>query len=348
MKHIKLTITPVKCFLILLIIGNTALWSMDENQIRIKLATLAPNGSVWISALEEMAQKWEEETNGFVKLVIYPGGVVGDESHVVRKMRIGQFNAATLTTVGLSNLDSAVTAFHIPLLYQSYEELDYVREKLADDIYIRLRDAGFVVLNWGDAGWVHFFTHTPITRPDELRTMKLFVWSNESGDMFLWKRLGFNPIPLAATDIALGLNTGLINALDTTPLLALSNQWFAMANHMTDLKWAPIVGATVITSTTWNNIPTEYQKVMLRAAKDMERKLMNEIRALNEESVKVMEEHGLIVHQVKEQDYELWKELVQEAYPYIRGRYVSEIYFDKAFNLLDEYRLNIKTNSKDK
>ncbi|MEK0371240.1 MAG: TRAP transporter substrate-binding protein DctP, partial [Nitrosopumilus sp.] len=113
---------------------------------------------------------------------------------------------------------------------------------------------------------VHFFTQTPMTRPEELKAMELFVWSNESSVYSLWVEMGFHPVPLAATDITMGLNTGMINAFDTTPIAALSNQWFPLANHMADMKWAPLVGATVIKVETWKKIPVEYRKVMLQIA----------------------------------------------------------------------------------
>ena len=116
---------------------SSFLWSGDQETLRIKLATLAPKGSVWTLALQEMGQRWAKETDGFVKLIIYPGGVGGDESHVVRKMRIGQFDAATLTTVGLSGIDSAITAFsHIPLLYQNYSELLMFRTSLQSFMWL--------------------------------------------------------------------------------------------------------------------------------------------------------------------------------------------------------------------
>jgi len=177
--------------------------------IRIKLATLAPRGSIWHSALEQMGQTWEKETDGLITFVVYPGGIAGDEAHIVRKMLIGQLNAAMLTTVGLSNIDSSVTALsHIPLLYESYEELDYIRSALRTEISANFAEKGFIILNWGDAGWVHFFTQLPMRIPDDLRCMKLFFWSNESGNPALWKKMGFHVRPRAVPSYQPTRSTG--------------------------------------------------------------------------------------------------------------------------------------------
>jgi TRAP-type C4-dicarboxylate transport system substrate-binding protein len=310
--------------------------------IRIKLATLAPRGSIWHSALEQMGQTWEKETDGLITFVVYPGGIAGDEAHIVRKMLIGQLNAAMLTTVGLSNIDSSVTALsHIPLLYESYEELDYIRSALRTEISANFAEKGFIILNWGDAGWVHFFTQLPMRIPDDLRCMKLFFWSNESGNPALWKKMGFHVVPLAATDILIALESGMINAFDTTPLAALANQWFAQVQYMADLQWAPLVGMTIIDKKIWDQIPTKYQHRLMVAAAESEKILKYESRILEQEAIDIMESKGLTINRLSLDELQEWKTLVQEVYPYIRGKIIPAVYFDRVIQLHEEYQLTI-------
>ncbi|MGB5999995.1 MAG: TRAP transporter substrate-binding protein DctP, partial [Thermoanaerobaculia bacterium] len=121
----------------------------------IKLATLVPDGSVWDKALKEMGADWKESSDGRVTLRIYPGGVAGDEPDVVRKMRIGQIQAASLTVTGLSEIDPAFKVFTIPLFYDSYEELLFVLEAMEPYLAAKLEARGFVFVHWGHAGWVH-------------------------------------------------------------------------------------------------------------------------------------------------------------------------------------------------
>ena len=84
-------------------------------KIIIKMATLAPEGTEWHGMLIEMGQKWKEVTDGTVELRIYPGGVVGDERDMIRKIRIGQIHAAAVTTEGLSELNPDIYSLIIPL-----------------------------------------------------------------------------------------------------------------------------------------------------------------------------------------------------------------------------------------
>jgi hypothetical protein len=124
--------------------------------VLIKMGTVAPDGSPWHQILQHMGQQWQKVSGGKVTLRIYPGGVLGDEPDMITKMRIGQLQAVALSGSGLSRLEPAVACLQIPMMIESYEELDYVRDRVAPRLEKLLDEKGYVVLNWGDAGWVHF------------------------------------------------------------------------------------------------------------------------------------------------------------------------------------------------
>ena len=155
-----------------------------------------------------MGEDWRKATGGAVTLRIYPGGVVGDEKAMIRKMRVGQLQAATVTGLGLASLDKSFYALLVPMMFADDGELDRVRERLAPMLERQLEQQGFVVLAWGDAGWISFFTKTPVTRPAEVMATKLFVGTDDSTVVQLYKETGFNPVQLSAMDILPGLQTG--------------------------------------------------------------------------------------------------------------------------------------------
>ena len=312
---------------------------LDAKKINIKLATLAAHGSPWDLRLREMGQNWRDESNGEVKQTIYPGGDAGDESAVIRKMRIGQLNAATLSTGGLAYIVPEFTAIsHIPMLYNSDEEKDYVREKMTPELIEKLEAKGYVFLHWGEVGWVRYFAKSPIRVPNDLKSHKLFVWADEGSDMEMHESLGFSPVPLAATDLLVALQTGMVTAFNTTPLLALGGQWFAGAKHMANMRWAPLMGGTIMQKKIWDQISPEIQTLIINASKKAETELTNEIRELDDKAIEVMEEYGLVAHDVSEDELDEWRELVKTVYPYVRGDIVPEKAFDKAIKLRNEFR----------
>src|SRR5580692_8283409 len=258
-------------------------------QTVVKMGTLAPEGSPWHEALQSMAQRWRTISGGQIKLVIYPGGVLGDEPDMVNKMRIGQIQAAGLSGAGLSGIEPGVMALQIPMMFDSYEELDFVRERVAPRLEKMMEDRGYLVLNWGDVGWVHFFTIRPATRLADMRNMKLFTWAGDNDTLELWKANGFRAVPLAATEILTGLQTGLIDAVPTTPLYALLNQSFGIARNMNDVKWAPLIGATVVSKRVWDSIPAAQRTIMLAAARDAGVGMQGAIRKMGDDAIATMQ-----------------------------------------------------------
>jgi TRAP-type C4-dicarboxylate transport system substrate-binding protein len=317
------------------LLGLTAGASAADQGMVIKLGTLAPEGSPWDLIMRDMGEKWKQAG---VKLNIYPGGVLGDEPDFVSKMRIDQIQAGVLTVVGLAQIDKGVQALSIPMLYKSYEESDYVRKKMQPILEKRLLAKGFKVLNWGEAGWVRFFGKTPILTPDDLKKMKFFVWGDDTDTLNLWKSAGFSPVPLAATDILPNLQTGLINSFDTTPISALSFQWFALAPHMTNMRWAPLVGATIITTKAWNKIPMASRPAILKASAAAGVRFKDEIRAKEDEFTNEMVKKGLVIHDITPEQYAQWEKLFTDAYPQISGVVVPADMMQMAIKYRDEYR----------
>ena len=325
-------LTLVSCILVSL--ANMA----GAQQIVVKMATLAPKGSSWHLILQEMGEKWKTASGGRVTLTLYPGGVAGDDEDVVRKMRLGTLNGGLLTSIGLGNIDRNVLALQVPMMYQSYEELDYVRDQMSPNLEKIFEQKGFVVMNWADAGWVHFFAKTPVRTPDDLRALKLFTSGGDVRTIELWKAAGFKPVPLPATEISTALQTGLVTALPSPPQAAVLLQWYNHAKNMTDLKWAVLMGATVISKASWDKIPAELHGPLLEAAHQAGKRLRDEIRQRSPMDVEAMVKRGLVVVHLDAAAVDLWRHTAEDAYPRLRDNYVPAQAFDEAKRLRDEYR----------
>jgi TRAP-type C4-dicarboxylate transport system substrate-binding protein len=307
-------------------------------QTVIKMGTLAPDGSPWHQTLQSMGERWRKISAGQVKLVIYPGGVLGDEPDMVNKMRIRQIQAAGLSGAGLSGIEPGVMALQIPMMFDSYEELDYVRERVAPRLEKMVEARGYVVLNWGDVGWVHFFTTRPASRMGDMRKMKLLTLAGDNDTLELWKANGFRAVPLAATDILTGLQTGLVEAVPNTPLFALLDQSFGIARNMIDVKWAPLIGATVITRRMWDSLPAAQRSDMMKAAREAGVSLRDGIRKMGDEAIVTMQKRRLQVIHADAAALAEWRREAEGVYPKLRGGQVPAELFDEVRKLRDEYR----------
>ncbi len=298
------------------------------NPVQIRLGTLAPSGSSFHTALVEMGQKWRDMSAGSVKLTIYPDGTQGGEADMVRMMRAGILTAGMFTVVGLSEIDPSVGGLSfLPLTFRSWEEYDYVVEKLSPRLEKLLLDKGFVVLFWGDAGWVRFFSKTPAVRPDDFKQFKMFTWAGDANQVDLMKALGYHPVPRETADILPGLRTDLINAIPLPPNQAMLGQCYTVAKNMLALKWTVLSGAAIIRKDTWDKIPPDLQKQLRSAAAAAGAKIRASDRKEDEESIAAMQKKGLVVNPVTPQAEEEWQRLTKVIYPEIRGKGGSGRYF---------------------
>ncbi len=312
-------------------------------QIIINVGTAAPEGSPWHQILQKTREDWAKLSGGKYTMRIYPSGTLGDESAMILKVRIGQLQAVALSAAGLVQIEPAVACLQIPMLIDSYEEFDYVRERLSPKLEAMLEKRGFIVLQWSDVGWVHFFLKTPVRTPAEIRKIKLFTSAGDPEAEKLYKEFGFQVVPLAVTDLLPSLQTNLIQAFDVPPLFALLDQSFGAAKNMIDLKWAPLAGVTLLSRKTWDRIPADQRPEFLKLARAASGRVRAEIRKMGDDAVLEMQKRGLNLVRLTPAEQAEWRKEAEAAYPKLRGRIIPEDLFDEAVRLHNEFRAKRKT-----
>ena len=315
-----------------------ALFSVNAFTQTIRVGTIAPQGTYWHQVLQETAQEWSRISGGSVRVTIYPGGVQGSETEMLRKVRFHQLQAVALSGAALPYADPSLGGLQIPLLMETNEEFDYILEKMRPKLEENLNRSGFVVLQWSDAGWVHFFTTQPTRTLADVKKTKLFTSAGNPKVEKLLKDFGFNPIPISASELLPALQTGLIDAFDVPPLFALANQSFGLAKNMLDVKWAPLAAATLISRQAWDTLPQELRPKLLEAARQVGDRSRVRIRQLDNDAVAEMTKHGLNVIHVEGSALAEWRAQTEAAYPKLRGELVAADVFDEVIRLRDRYR----------
>jgi len=337
------------CVLVVLLGVGAA--TAKPREIELRMGTLAPHGSRWHTLLVEMGQKWRDASDGTVQLRIQAGGQAGDEPDMVRKMRTGTIDAAALTIVGLSLITPEPQGLSVPRLLRTYDELDYVRDRIAPELEKKIGDKGFIVLNWADAGWIRFVSTVPVTSPAEMRKLKLFTWTGDQLALDLWQDFGFRPVPLAGTDILPSLRTGMIDAAPMTALTALATQTQTVARHLLAIEWAPLVGGTVIAErhsgkrkSKWSRIPADIQEKLRAIAVETGDRMRVEIREQDAEALEAMRKREVTIHELTPELEAQWTELAEKAWPRIREDIVGPAFFDRLLELRDQHRASVRAS----
>ena len=305
----------------------------------LKVATIAPKGSIYHRVLQEMGEAYRRTSGPEARFIIYTDSIQGTEADTVRRMRVGQLDASMITVVGLSEIDPSVAALqYMPMMFRSWDELDHVREKLRPELEAKLAAKGFVVLIWGEGGWVQFFTKDPITHPEEFKRARIFAWSGDILQASVMKSQGYQPVAIPLADILPALETGMIDTVPVAPLWALIGQFDRITRHMLRINWVPIVGATVMRRQTFEALRPETREALLAASNKATEELRAHRAVQDEESIRAMQKRTLKVTEMTPDLEQEWRAMAERSWPLVRGTMVPAETFDRVRAILAEYR----------
>ena len=324
-----------KIFAAMILCAATAM----AQQYIIKFATLAPEGSTWMNIMKEMDQAVRKESGGRVGFKLYAGGVAGDETDVLRKIRLGQYHSAGFTGVGMGRIAPVVRILDAPFYFKDHDEVDIVLEKFDGEFRKAFEDNGFVLLGWAEVGNVFVFTNKPITKVQDLNGVKMWQWEGDPVAEAAFKALNLKTIPLSISDVLTSLQTGLIDGVYTSPLAAVSLQWFTAVKYMFNVPLTNSAGAVLIVKKEFDRYPPDIQDILLRNGKSFMRKLTLRSREDNEKSLVSLQKSKIVFTKpASPKAAEEYDEIGRMARKSMAGKLYSEdllVRFDKA---LEEYR----------
>ncbi len=309
--------------------------SASAQEVQVKLATLAPQGSPWHNLLKELAERWTAVSAGKVKLRIYAGGTQGSEGDMLRKMGVGQLQAASITNIGMHDLLKEPSVYSTPGIVDSAVEFQAVFPRVEKKLEALLLDRDYVVLNWAQVGTVQIFCSKPYRSPAEMHDARFFVWDGDPASVDAFRQVGFRPVVLSATDMVPSLQTGMINCLTQPAAYVLTARLFEKANKMIDYPWAYLIGATLVRKETWDKVPADLRPKLIAIARELGARIDAEAKRVNDDAVAAMQKQGLEIVKV---DPAVWRAAAERSWTAVRGKVVPAEFFDEVVKYRDEYR----------
>jgi len=335
--HRYIVITMVIIGLVIALVG-TPLAESGEEGIVIKMATLAPEGSSWMKRFNAINAEVMEKTENTVRFKIYPGGVLGDEKDMLRKMQIGQIHGAALTTAGLAVLFKDINVVHIPFFFQDYGEVDYVLGKMGSYFKKGFEDNGYIILGWSEAGFVYLMSTVPVSSVSELQKAKVWIWHESPMSKAIFDEVGVAAIPLSIPDVLVGLQTGLVDVVYAPPTVAISLQWFTRVKYLTNVPLSYIGGGLVVKKDIFRKMPQSSQEVIIEIFQRHLDQLKTVTRKENQEAIRVMEKHGVTILTPPQDQVAEFKRLSDAAMAHLGGKSFSKEVLDEVTAHLEDYR----------
>lgn len=304
----------------------------------IKIGTLIPEGSTWVKNLKALNETITAATDGRVRLKIYAGGVLGDENDMLRKMLSGQIQGSVLTASGMGILNRDMQVLQVPFLLKSYDEVDHLLAGMQDYLQQGLDAKGYVLLGWSEGGFVRLMSMVPASTLEELRSAKVWIWQDAPMAAIIFEEAGLAGIPLSATDVLMGLQTGLVDVVYAPPAGAIALQWFTKIKYLNELPLTYTVGGIVVQKKVFQRLSPEDQAVVKENFHTYMDQLKHNVRRENKEALEVMAQSGVKIVNSPEEEIVKFNALSQRAVErYVKERFSQEA-LDKVRSLLDQYR----------
>jgi TRAP-type C4-dicarboxylate transport system substrate-binding protein len=291
-----------------------------------------------MKAFTALNSEVKKKTENKVQFRIYPGGVLGDEMDMLRKMKIGQIQGVALTSAGLSALFRQIDVLQIPFLFQKYEEVDAVLAKMDSFFRKGFEDNGYILLGWSEAGFIYLMSTVPISSVANLQKAKVWIWEQSPMSKAIFDEAKVSAIPLSIPDVLVGLQTGLVNVVYSPPTGAISLQWFTKIKYLTDVPLVYLAGAIVVKKETFQQISPSDQSALI----EISRRHLDQLKAVtrneNREAIQVMIKHGTKIVTPSKDQIDEFKKLSSQAMSRLGSQSFSKKVFNEVYSILEENR----------
>ncbi len=304
----------------------------------VKFATLAPEGSTWIKIMREYDAAIRAQSGGRLGFKIYAGGVAGDEKDVVRKIKLGQYNAAGFTGVGINEIAKKVRVLDAPFLFKNHDDVDFIVNKFDKEFQQALEDGGFVLLGWAEVGFVYIYSGGPVGSAEDLRNTKIWMWEGDPIAEAAFQAIGVSPIPLSITDVSTSLQTGMINAVYSPPYALIALSWFTRVKYMMGVPLANSQGAVLISRKMFDAMPKDLQDILVTNGRKYFRQLTLASRLENEKAISTLKDKGITVISPTKEVAAQFESTGKKARQLLVGKLFSQEFLDQVESSVRTYR----------
>ncbi len=306
----------------------------------LKIATVAPEGSAWMREMRAAAAAVKERTEGRVRLKFYPGGVMGNDKTVLRKMRAGQLHGGAFTSGAIAGVFPDLELYGIPLLFRSYEEADYVRERMDAGMIAGLEEVGLVALAINDQGFAYLMTQKPAREVADLQGAKVWIQEGDAMSQRAFEAVGVSPVQLTLADVYTALQTGLVDTVAAPPQGAIALQWHTRVRYVTDVPLSYLTGTLVIDARAWKKLDPRDQGILREVVRASAARLDAETRSGEAGARKALESQGIeFVAPATGEEVERWHGIARDAVTKLRQEGIyDDAVIDEIERHLDEFR----------
>jgi len=310
----------------------------DNPKYLFKIASDAPDKSIWVESIKKIGRELYKSTNGEIGIRVYPGGVMGDQNDVIKKIKIGQLSGAALSSGGLGLIYKDFLVMGFPLIFKNYDEYDYVKEKMTSFFEKEFEKRGYVFLGWSEVGLIYVYSKKKVHSIDTLRSAKPFLVEGDEISYALFKEAKVTPVPLQISDVMTSLQTGTIDTVFSSPYGLIVMQWHTNVKYMASFPITLMIGAVLVDKNLFYSMPASYQTEMKKMFKSTLDGINSKIRSDNNKALEVLKKNGLVILPVDNKDKDIFYNVCDKVAMKLTEKEYSRSLYNKIIGYIKEYR----------
>ncbi len=335
MSRFKQSFQLLTLLICTLLICSTA---QAKSKYLFKVATIAPEGSIWTKRFRDFVTEVAEKSNGEIRFKVYPGGIMGDDRSMFRKMQIGQLHGGGFTMTGIGPVVPDFRVMGLPFFFRSYEEVDYVKEGLQPIFRKAFAEKNLELIAMTEVGFVYSMSTSPISTLKEFTRKKTWAPEGDPISTAYLQTLGITPMPLSIPDVLTSLQTGLVETVFNSLYGTIVLQWFTKARYISDIPFGYAYGALLLDRKKFARLPAPYQSLIKETADKHFNLLITDTRKSNHDSRQVLLDNGVTMLTPAPEDVQELRSMRDETVQRVQSKAFSPQMYKAATQLLEDYR----------
>jgi tripartite ATP-independent transporter DctP family solute receptor len=239
----------------------------------LKATDVHPLGYPTVEAVVRMGAKLEKATQGRLSIQMYPSMQLGGEKEMIEQAQVGALQIARISVGPMGPIVDELNVFNLPFVFRDEAHMRKVidgpigrelLEKVTKDPRSRL-----VVLGWMDAGTRNVYSDKPVTKPTDLKGMKIRMMGNP---IFVdtMNAMGGNGIAMGFNELYQALQTGVVDGAENNePTLLAQNHYQTAKGKVYSLTGHLIIPEIfVFSKVSWDKLSKADQTLIRKVSRE--------------------------------------------------------------------------------
>lgn len=279
----------------------------------LKIATVSPDGSSWMTILRNAAEELDAATEGRLTLRFYPGGVMGDDASVLRRTRVLALHGGLVLTTAFATTYPDVQVYNLPMLFRDLSEVDAVRAAVDAELMAGFRDHGYLSLGLSEVGMAYPMSTKPGRTVDDARRLKVWAPQGDAAAVQMLRAFDITPVQLPIGEVLAGLSTDLIDTVASPPVATLPLLWHTRLKYVLDLPLMYVYGTLVVSERALRGVAPEDVAALQRIVGDAMAQADRRNRADHDAAKQALADQGLEFIELAPEERNSWESIAARA-----------------------------------